>query len=158
MSTSHFVYSTLSTAILSTYNFTNPLFIYLTTFHFVYPFCLHVLILSTLILSISHFIFFHFVYFHGIILLPFCLLPTLSTFYFINFHCNYSFWTSLRKNRQSVIQNHQISEMSGKFVSLPDSMKLIQKNAQTVFWVVWSSMDEDCTHFLRIFHQIRSVY
>ena len=42
---------------------------------------------------------------------------------------------SHRKNRRSVGQNHQISEMSDEFCD----EKLIQKNAQC-FWVTWSSI------------------
>ena len=44
---------------------------------------------------------------------------------------------SLRKNRQSVGQNRQISGMSGEFCQFAGQcvrQKVIKKNAQAVFW------------------------
>ena len=72
---------------------------------------------------------------------------------------------SLREIRRSVGQNWQISELSGEFCQLVGQYVrqkiIIKKYAQTVFWVTWSSMDENCTYFLcilTVFHQICSVY
>ena len=68
---------------------------------------------------------------------------------------------SLRKNRRSVGQNRQISGMSGEFVSLPDSVsdeKLLKQMHRQCFGVTWSSIDEDSTYFLHIFHDIYCVY
>ena len=58
-----------------------------------------------------------------------------------------------------------LSDRTAKFqnclVNLSDSMsdkKLIQKNVQTVFFGVLNQINEDCTYFLHIFHQICSIY
>ena len=64
---------------------------------------------------------------------------------------------SLCENRQSVTQNRrpasdEFCQFAGQIVR---RKIIIQKNAQTVFWVTWSSMDENCTYFLcilTIFH------
>ena len=58
------------------------------------------------------------------------------------------------ENRRSVGQNRHFSEMSGEFCQFAGQcvrQKIItQKIAQTVFWVTWSSMDENCICFLCI--------
>ena len=69
---------------------------------------------------------------------------------------------SLRKNRRSVGQNRQISGMSGKFCQFAGQCvrrKVIKKKMhRQYFGVTWSSIDEDSTYFLHIFHDIYCVY
>ena len=68
---------------------------------------------------------------------------------------------SLRKNRRSVGQNRQISGMSGEFCQFGGQCvrrKVIKKMHRQYFGVTWSSIDEDSTYFLHIFHDIYCAY
>ena len=68
---------------------------------------------------------------------------------------------SLCKNRRSVGQNRQISGMSGEFCQFARQCadeKLLKKMHRQCFGVTWSSIDEDSTYFLHIFHDIYCVY
>ena len=68
---------------------------------------------------------------------------------------------SLRKKRRSVGQNRQIAGMYSEFCQFADSVsdeKLLKEMHRQCFGVTWSSIDEDSTHFLHIFHDIYCVY
>ena len=55
----------------------------------------------------------------------------------------------------------KFQECPANFVSLQDSVsdeKLFKKMHRQCFGVAWSSIDEDSTYFLHIFHDIYCVY
>ena len=68
---------------------------------------------------------------------------------------------SLRKTAGLSDKTTKFQECPANFVSLPDNVsdeKLLKNMHRQCFGVTWSSIDEDSTYFLHIFHDIYCVY